>query len=221
MRRRTGLAWAVGAGVGVVGGLVAALVPGHASATADAPVKLAPPGDRVRAAIAGVEKDHLYVAPDVSDNLTAAQVTKLRALVAKPGAPTYVVYWGDDDTTTYGGYRTDYDALDQLAAGVGKDGYYAIVPAGGVPVEKAVGYQDPGSDPSGAEGRPYAGLTMYLSEFSDEPAERLKPETSTFDYWGGPGGGLAAGLLFTIPSFFALMGLLAFAGWVRRVWRSG
>lgn len=219
MRRRTWVAWAVGAGVGLAGGLVAALVPGHVSATPAAAPKLAAPGDRVRAAITGVEKNHLYVAPEVADRLTTSQLRTLRASAAKASVPTYLVYWGDE--VRYGGYETDYDALDQLAAGVGTDGYYAIVPAGGVPIEKSVGYKDPFPDPDATKDRPYTALSGYLSELSDWPAERTDPPgKDTFDYWGGPGGGLAAGLMITVPSFFVLIGLVALAGWVRRVWRS-
>lgn len=225
MRRRTPLAWAVGLGVGLAAGLVSALVPGHVAAAPDAstaPAKLAPPGDRVRAAIAGVEKDHLYLAPEVSADLTAPQLAKLRAILAKAPVPTYVVYWGDDtQVAPDGGYETDYDALDQLAAGVGKEGFYAVTATDGLVEAKAIGYEDPAPDVYDIKGRPYQALARYLTALVKVTPERpAPPSKDTVDEWGGSVGGFTAGLVFAIPPFFVLIGLVALAGWVRRVWRS-
>lgn len=225
MSRRTLLAWAIGAGVGLTGGLLAALVPGHSSdspAATAPPPHLAPPGDRVRAAIAGVEKDHLYVAPEVRADLTAPQLTKLRGILAKAPVPTYVVYWAGYEEARYGGYDIDADALDQLAAGVGKEGYYAVAPTDGLVEAKAIGYDDPIPDADDVKGRPYQALTRYLNALVKVTPERPAPPSkdTADDYWGGPGSGFFAGLFIAVPLFFVLMILVAFAGWLRRVWSS-
>ncbi len=117
------------AGVAAGAGVLAGTVPGHhpeveevsydqRNLTAAAQVE---PGDRVQAAIDGVQETGLYVGPELRDELTDDEVADIERILARSEVPLFVVWWGDGRGDA--GYNTDYAALDQVRAGVGEDGY--------------------------------------------------------------------------------------------------
>lgn len=214
------LGWTIGAVIGLAGGLAAALIPGHG----DASPRLPPPGDRVSAAIAGVEKDpsHLYVAPELAGLLTPQQLADARRALSNAKAPSYVVFWGGgrfDGLALAGDDGADSDdvALEQLEMAVGKRGFYAIVPYGGLPTDDAIGFGDPFVDTQ--TGRPADRMVRYAAALA-KTAPEAATDDGPSDYWGGVPGGFAAGCLFVLPAYLALVGLVALVGWIWRSWRS-
>lgn len=223
MRRRAVAAWTAGLVLGPAAGVGTAAWVGRTDATAPVTSTVVrPTGDRVQAAVDGVRADHFYAAPELRDRLTTSQISAIAKLAADAPTPTYVVYWGDMSYGRYGGYRTDYEALDQLMAGVGVRGHYAIVTDGGGTLTASRGLQDPFVDPDLAKGRPDAALTRYVTAFAAVPAEAGSSYSARSeskggsDYWGGPGGGLAAGVLFAGGGFLVLMLLVWLASLARR-----
>ncbi|MEO7350467.1 MAG: hypothetical protein ABIR34_06780, partial [Marmoricola sp.] len=106
----------------LVAGLVVAFAAGALVHAADP--RLPPPGDRVRAAIAGLEQDHFYVAPEMRNRLTDAQRRTISAALEHGKVPTYLIFWKQ---TSNAGYYLDSEALDQVIAGVDGDGRYAVI----------------------------------------------------------------------------------------------
>ena len=199
--------------VSVLAGLAAGLLPGRGDGPTGyeeaglAAAAAEEPGDRVAAAIDGVRQDGLYVAPELADLLTPQELSDIERAVADSPVPLFVVWWSRSYDA---GYRTDYAAMAQLRVGVGQEGYYAIVSAGGSVLVEANDLRTPFID-ANALGRPADALTRVVEELSQVPPEApYRSEAS--DYWGGPGGGIAAGLLFVG---------LGYAGLVPVVWLVG
>lgn len=201
-------AWLIAIIAGVVAAVVAVVIAVHLHPGSP---DTRPAGDRVRAAAAALEKDHFYAAPEVREQFTDAQYAALVDAAKSTRTPVYVVFWGDVGYDA--GYLGDLEACKQLTQLIDRRGYYGIVTQGGYgSEEEAVGYGAPMIDGDIAQGRPAAGMMRYIKALGDAPRE--KP--SSFDYWGGPGGGIAAGALFTVPGFFVLMLLVKIASLFRR-----
>lgn len=164
------------------------------------------PGDRIGAAIDGVQDDGFYIAPNRAGDLTDAEVNKAEAAIADADVPVFVAWMGDAGD---GGYYTDYDGLDQLRAGVGQKGFYILFGKDG-PISGAVGYDGPYADADLAMGRPGEGLVRYINEIAAQPAT-TSPEN---DYWGGTAGGIGAGLLFVALGYGALILIVWITGLV-------
>jgi hypothetical protein len=215
MSRSARLAGTVVALIVAVGlGVLAGAVPGHHEPRETLPfdeanleaARASTPGDRVQAAIDGVQETGFYVGPELRGRLSANEVARIERIIDDAPVPLYVVWWSQ---TYDGGYNTPYAALDQLRAGVGTDGFYAVVTDGGNPLTEAVGYEWPYVE-ADAKGRPGPALERYVTELAAVPPVReIVSEDSDWDYWGGPGGGFAAGLLFAALGYLGLMGLLA------------
>ena len=205
--------------VAAAAGLLAGLVPGHQDDPARydfdsanlAAAAAEPPGDRVQAAIDGVQETGFYVAPELRGQLSDDEVAGIEQIVADSDVPLFVVWWED---TRDAGYNTAYAALDQLRVGVGEDGYYAVVTRGSYPLVEAVGYASPYVD-ADAKGRPADALTRYVTELAAVPPEPEREPGSGSDYWGGAGGGIAAGLLFAGLGYLGLLLIIGIVGAAR------
>lgn len=217
-RRLVGIA--VGLLVGLPLGVAAATVPGHhpepptlAERNQEelAAAAQAEPGDRLRAAADEVAKDGFHVAPELEGVLTDAEERRIEQVVAASEVPLFVVWW---DRTTEGGYYIAPDAFVQLQATVGEEGYYAVVERGGLAQVAAIGYDDPYVDIT-VRGRPAASLTRFVEELSAVPPERPRERGPRSDYWGGSGGGIAAGLLMVAVGYPVALAVVGIAGTVR------
>lgn len=195
----------------VLGGAATYVVADHVSHQDDDVVGA--PGDRVRTAVAGVEKDHVYVADDGRPMLSEAGERHLEQLISRRHLPVYVVVWHDSWGAGYDHY---IQAADQILAGLpdksmvvlwqGPDAstleegeHYALKDRPGTysPIEEPSYLGD-------AEKR----LTEWIGTLPDEPLRREAP----FDYYGGVGGGIGFALLLGLPS---LVGLWIVIGIVR------
>ncbi|MBS44831.1 MAG: hypothetical protein CMH83_17025 [Nocardioides sp.] len=199
-------------------GLVAGLAPGRSGApgrlddTWLAAAAATEPGDRVSAAVVDLQRTGLHVGPELADQLGEEDVDALRARIAASPVPLFVVWWAD---TYDGGYSTAYAALAQLRVGVGEAGYYALVSPGRHPLTDAVGYRTPYVDADGL-GRPLPALTRLVDDLAAVPPEPIRRRAGDSDYWGGPGGGIAAGLLFAVGTYLVVLIVVAGAGVRRR-----
>ncbi len=218
MLRLAGAVAAVAVAVGA--GVAAGTLPGHHPEVEQisfdqrnlAVAASHPIGDRVQAAVDGVQETGFYVGPELRDELTPAEVDRIERVIAGAEARLFVVWW---DQARDAGYNTPYAALDQLRAGVGEDGYYAVVTEGYIPLLESVGYQSPYIDADG-KGRPAEALTQIVREMAQIPPSEDTPPGPRSDYWGGVGGGIAAGLLFGGLAYLGLLLVVGIAGATRR-----
>lgn len=175
-----------------------------------------PPGDRMRAAIQGVSERGLYIGPELRHLFTSEDIARAEQIIAAADVPLFVVWWAP---TTEAGYYLIYDALAQLRAGVGREGLYAVVEPGGHTEDGAIGYEKPYVFADTA-GRPGPSLLRYVETMAAvEPERPEPPSTDSDDYWGGPGGGFAAGLLFVglgYPLLLLVVGLTGLAARARK-----
>lgn len=207
-------------GLSVGAGLAAGLLPGHHPVVEQvsfdqsnlAAAAESRPGDRVQAAIDGVRETGLYIGPELRDELTAAEVEGIERIIEGAEVPVFIVWWGGASDA---GYNTAYAALDQLRVGVGEDGYYAVVDDDYIPVLESVGYATPYIDADG-KGRPADALTRIATEMAAIPPSVDSPPGPESDYWGGTGGGIAAGLLFALGGYLGLLLVIGVVGATRR-----
>lgn len=187
----------------LVAGLTVAFAAGALVRPAGA--ELPPAGDRVRAAIDGLKRDRFYVAPEMRNRLTAEQRRTISAALADGRVSTYLIFWKQ---TSDAGYYLDSQALDQVIAGVGVDGRYASVDQllNATYESRGMGYTF--VDPDVLVARADQALLAYARAMGAEPAEPVDRS----DYWGGPGGGIAAGALFAGGGFLVLLCVIGFVG---------
>jgi len=171
-----------------------------------------PPGDRVRAAIAGVRDDHVYVADDGRSMLSTAGEHHLQQVIGKRRLPVYVVVWQPSRNAGYDHY---IEAAEQIVAGLPAP---ATVVLWQGPEDSTVqtsedyriveedGIHDEPSYLGDADKR----LTEWVDALPDRPLEPW----DRFDYYGGTGGGIAFALVIGVPS---LVGLWIVIGIVRRI----
>lgn len=170
----------------------------RADAVAEQTARQAPDArsDRVANALDGLADDGVYVAPDARDMLDRRGERKVARAIARARTSVKVVVW----SRTYHAGAGGFDLRMQLEAGLqeaGGPGVYLI-------------WEGPESgdvDTFGGNGY----LTLSPHEvFAGDPAvtipalvKRIDREVTwratndDFDYWGGPGGGFAAGLLIS------------------------
>jgi len=229
MRRRV-VGWLAGGAAGLAVALPAALIPGHGeqTSTASEPAeqRFGPggngPGDFMQEVIAAVRADHVYIAPETGVALGDTELAAVRAAATAGEVPVYLAFLPDRDRAGAPGYANRYDALDQLMAGVGEPGYYAVLDSLTLAVTDAVGYRWPYADSDLLQGRPGPALTRYVTALAAEPPEPPYDDTAASDddgYWGGPVSATAAGLLMGVGGFLGLLALVSIAGAIRRAWR--
>lgn len=158
------------------------------------------PGDRVQQAIDALKVDHFYVGPEFADRMTPEQRQSVITALRSAKTPSYLVYW-DNAWSNAGYYLTD-DALDQIMKGVGVNGLYSIVDEKQRSTDRQRGVESSYLDPDVLQQRPAQGLLDYAKAMAAVPNQ---PREHAFDYWGGPGGGIAAGLLFAVLGYLGAL----------------
>lgn len=191
---------------------------GWAYATTDVS-DVAPPGDRVLAAVEALKSSHVYVDPDSAGILTPAEIARIDAAAAASDPEVFVVIWRESNEA---GYYLPRQALSQIGAELDRPGFY--ISAGGKEIA---------ADEVGIKSDDY--ISSYGSvEFDDglAPGELAEGVLSLIDenngrdysignttgsqYWGGTGGTIAAGALIGTLVGLCLAGLLAIAWFVER-----
>lgn len=202
-RADAALALAVCGVLGTVAGTAWALTAGSTEP------EQAPPGDRVRAALADFERgDHLHVAPDARARLSAADEERLERTVAAVDPPLYVALWDGDAEA---GYYLEGDAVDQLAARGPSDGVYVVWSAPGEASTSARGGRAPYVDRELLLGE----ARLRLPEVAAAVAEEGLQEPGD-GYWGGRSGAVAAGVLVGGLAAPATALLLVVGAWLAR-----
>ncbi len=79
------------------------------------------------------------------------------------------------------------------------------------PLLEAVGYASPYVDANG-KGRPAAALTRFATELADLGPRHDAAPGERSDYWGGAGGGIAAGVLFAVGAYLGLLLVVGLLG---------
>ena len=197
-------------------GLFAGAVPGHHPTPEPDPYDEAilaaaaatTPGDRVRAAIDAVQDTGFHVGPELRGELGTDEVDRIEEIIADAPVPLFVVWW---EETWEAGYYPPESAMDQLRAGVGEEGFYAVLSPGRPPVLATLGYQKPRIEADGT-GRPAAALTRVVTELAETEAARPGEPRPDSDAWGGALGGLAAGLVFALVGYLGLLLVLGVLG---------
>jgi len=158
------------------------------------------PGDRVRAAAEGLATSNLWVADDAAGRLTPEQQDDIAAAAAAADPEVFVVVW----TSSYAaGYRSPFDAADQIATLTGRPGQYLVVGSGTDMADESFGVQVACCASSDMTGRLDKAILRYVAE-----VDSLGPDpdsSTTSGYWGGPVSSTMAGVLF---------GALAFGGFM-------
>ncbi|UYM03990.1 hypothetical protein [Solicola gregarius] len=203
------LAWGIAAIAGLVAAAIAAVVltnrPTDKASAADIE-----PGDRLAAAMEGLEQDSFYVAPELRHRLTDRQFADIQQAVESADQPFYLAYMTD---TTSAGYYQNYNAVDIIADHIGEDGLYAIVDERLSASETSRGVGFAYIDTDTLLGRDHVALERYASAVAQQPEE---PLVEGSDFWGGPGGGFAAGVLFAAGAYLALLFIVWIAIPLRR-----
>ena len=180
--KRWGISLAVAVVVGIVAGVVAGFSP---TPTAPAPYD----SDRIEEAIAGLEQDPFYVAPELRHVLSAEEQSAISERLRTAEVPTYLLYMG---STVEGGYYIEAYLLDFVAERLGR-GFYAVVDETMEATDREYGVDMDYVSADVLKTRPAQGLSAYADAMAS--AEVDSPYGSQSDYWGGPGGGIAAGAL--------------------------
>lgn len=203
------IAWAIAAAAGLAAATVAAFAVSSSMASGRSAADVEP-GDRLSAAIEGLEQGGFYVAPELRDRLTDRQVAAIRRAVESSDQPFYLAYMTN---TTDAGYYQNYNAVDIVADHVGGDAMYAIVDERLTVSETSRGVGFPYVDGDALLGRDHVALEQYATAVARAPEE--EPSDGS-DYWGGPRGGFAAGGLFAVGGFLALLLVVWIASLFRR-----
>ena len=187
------LSWQPAWGLSAIAALVVAAI--AAFVLSNKPVEQASaadidPGDRLASAIDGLEQDPFYVAPELRDRLTDRQVDRIQKAVESADQPFYLAYLTN---TTSAGYYQNYNAVDIIADHIGDDGLYAVVDERLQASETSRGVGFDYIDRDTLLGRDHIALKRYAGAVAQSPEE---PPVEASDHWGGPGGGIAAGVLF-------------------------
>ncbi|HEY9563101.1 MAG TPA: hypothetical protein VIR30_04950 [Nocardioides sp.] len=155
------------------------------------------PRDRVRNAIEGIRKDGVHVAPDGRTMVDEADEKRLEKAIAARGVdevPVRVIVW--QETNMGGSYLQTEEQLERALAD-DEPGVLVI-------------WEGPESGDvmltGGRDGYPFQ---FNTSDFVGDPTTALlagidqltvtwHDDDSEFDYWGGTGGGIAAGVMIAL-----------------------
>lgn len=200
-------------------GLVALAVGGGATAATvdrmgDDDWTVPEPGDRVTAAIAALEDDPVYVAPDARDWLDEGAEATLEILIAERDLPVRVVVW---QPSRKAGYQHPSLSPAQQIVTYLDEPVLLVLWQG--PESSAVDTPDgwktryPGYEETWEQEPTFLGDTRTDLEdwLSSIPPDVLEESTGA-DYYGGTGGGIAFGLLIGLP---IVGGIALLAGLVR------
>ncbi len=151
------------------------------------------PGDTVRALLS--QQSPVVIDPLLARRVSEADLARVVQVLegaAVPARLAYVRY-----PRTWDGFTPSGVAV-QWSSGVGETGHYVVLFDNGSARTSAVGLEDPDVSANG-DGQPGPALVRIAEDMATWEAEPLptgpKP-LNDFDYWGGLGGGVVAGLLF-------------------------
>jgi hypothetical protein len=160
------------------------------------------PGDRVEAAVDALRDSAVHVPPDGRAMLSAEAEERLEAVIAESPVPVHVVVWRSSREA--GGEPYSFTLPEMIAAELGEPGVYVVwqgpedADAEAQPGHR-LDYDVPDLEPVGD---PETRLTEFVRGLDEESVVEEEP----WDYWGGVGGGIAAGLL--------IGGGIALAAWL-------
>jgi hypothetical protein len=207
-----------GAALSIVAAALAGWI-GWSVATDDVPDPL-PVGDRVQAAVEGLRHSHVYVAPESADLLTPEDRARLDAAAAAARPETFVIVW---ESTSEGGFYLPSEGLDQVGAELGRPGYYVSVGRGGVSSED-IGIDGDYISASGLDDDQQRTAASTAAQVADIIAasdgrdySKTGSTTTGSEYWGGPVGTAAAGLLFGALGGAVLAGVLVIFWFIVRL----
>lgn len=165
-----------------------------------------PPGDAIRSL---VEQDtRLAVDPLLADRITEEERQTVEEVLAASPVPARIAYLSYPDTSDAG--YTANGALPQWSTAVGEEGHYVVLWDSGFHDSGALGLEPHYLDDR-TQGQPGPALERIAAEMATWVAEPLPTEPTEpndSDYWGGVGGGIAAGALMgafgVVPVFLLL-----------------
>lgn len=162
-----------------------------------------PRSDRIDEAVAALQQDPFYVAPELRHVLTDDQREAISAELEGAAVPTYLLFMGD---TTDGGYYIAGYLLDHLNARLG-DGLFAVVDETMDATSREYGVNMSYVSGDVLKARPAQGLQQYAGALA---ATERNEDHGEHDYWGGHWGGIAAGALLAflislVPGFVLIV----------------
>lgn len=177
---------------------------------------VAPPGGRLQAAIDELREDGVHVADDARWMVSEQAERELEAAAATSDHQVLTIVWTGSNQAG-DGYENVGAKLEQEFAGEQAVIYVYEGPSeGDVVVVGAYPYQFEFGSFSDFVGDPETMLVRAVLDAEQRPAWELDDPPSDEDYWGGPVGRVAAGVLFAllaIPALLAFLCLLhLFAG---------
>lgn len=181
--------------------------------------ELPPPGDRVRAAVAGLKSSHVYVDPDSEGILSPAEISQIDAAAAASTPAVFVTIWRESSEA---GYYLPSQALDQIGAELGRPGFYISAGAKEISSDEVGIKSDEYISDFGLidfdDGLADGELATALLKLIDDNDGRdfSEADTSGSDYWGGRAGTIAAGALIGSLAGLCLAAVLAIAWFVVR-----
>lgn len=167
--------------------------------------------DRVQAAITGLRRSNVYLAPESRDRLSRAQRRRVAGLAAASDPQVYVIVW---TATPDGGYYLESDALEAVMTGLGRDGHYLIVDDKAQATTDDRGASTVFADTDLLRGRLPMALPRYLTAI--DKADPVSTDDSPPEDWGGLGGGMGAGLAFATTGALVLLALAWLGSLLRR-----
>jgi hypothetical protein len=150
------------------------------------------PGDRVEAAVDALRTDDVYVPPDGRRMLAEDAEQRLEQVIADAPVPVHVVVWRASDQA--GGEPYSFTLPEMIAEELGEPGIYVVWQGpGDADADTAAGTR---IDYGGPDLEAAGDAELRITEFVEQLEEDSLIEDDEFDYWGGRGGGFAAGLMF-------------------------
>ncbi|GGO76003.1 hypothetical protein [Nocardioides deserti] len=171
-------------------------------------------GDRVLAAVEGLRDDHVHVTDDGRGMLAEADERAIAELIAERDLPAYVLVWKN---SWFAGYDHYVQSAEQVLHQLGEPALLVLWQG----PENSTTQVTPGwtvdrwTEGGGdAEVEPtYLGdAALRIPEWLEQLPE--DPLVAQDDYYGGLGGGLAAGAFFAAPivlGFWLLLGVVRVA----------
>lgn len=153
------------------------------------------------------QEGQIVVHPELVDRIKPEQLERAREiLAAAPSEPARHIAYAPRPAELDTGY-TNTGALGQWMHSIGEAGHYVMIFDDGSTQVEAIGMRGEYLS-DGAKGQPGPALVRVAQQVAEWGSEPERATTAGSDDWGGPFGGMMAGLLigaFTIvPLFFLL-----------------
>lgn len=172
---------------------------------------LPPPSARLQAAIDEIRRDGVHVAPDARRLVDARAEAAIEEAAAATDNPVYTIVWTHSNEAG-DGYEAVKDKLERAFAGERALVHVWEGPARGETVVVGAVIMNFGRDAQvGFVGDP--AVVLPRGVLAAEQADWREPFPDVeYDYWGGTGGAVAAGLLFAAVAIATLLLALALVG---------